>query len=292
MIVNESFSEVSKALYLLYCQSKSFLCNEGNYKLSSYQHHLSQSMVEHMNNNKKPLLIQTNNNVGTKAAILSASLKYKGTVVIVSSNHLEWQKEISKLYANLMEKDTIFINSYTKSYDPKLMGYKIVIVTKGDIMALSKHSIVIIYKINTVFNKLPKNAILFSGKTKKYQLCDYIEYPQIKPLITKYILFYNDQVQIDRLIDSILLNYQGPYLIIGEKIVTLHPLKEKIKNLRSNDIIFMKFNNLKKVQAKAFLTGNKLPFSTVKTVIVISDQYDLELDQFGNRLNLFIVKNV
>src|SRR5687768_14436075 len=89
-----SLALTSKRLYLFYQQHKKLLCDEGNYRLSYYQRQL----VHDISYREKPLVIQTNNNIGTKAAILSAAFKYIGTTVIVTSKkeNAKWHKEIKK----------------------------------------------------------------------------------------------------------------------------------------------------------------------------------------------------
>lgn len=306
-----------KLIYRCYLENKKLLCNEGNYRFSPYQHQLSHDITTHMDKNyneKLPLLLQTNNNIGTKASILSSCMKYKGTVVIMThkKDNVKWKKEINQLYnnkilicANLYCDRRLIQYGYTHDCDPNLLGYKVVIVNKGNVWEIAKHSIVVVYKINKELGRLSNNAILFNGRVKikpvsrpALAACDYIEYPHIKPiLIMKDLCCYHEGKEIlspinhdhlykplnerlDDIITNIVSYYEGPYLIIGENINTSHPLKQN--DLRSNDIKFMTFKYFK----------NNL-CSKIKTVIILwpghtkNNVYDI-LEQFNTfKLNVF-----
>lgn len=260
-----SLALTCKYIYYGYKKYKSMLCHEGTYRFSPYQHQLCNDMMIHMNKDydvKLPLLLQTSNNIGTKAAILSASLKYQGTVVIMchKNENLKWQQEITKLYhvnSNILVFNATnqSKNIYLSHMDPNLLGYKIIIANKGNTWVLSKHSIVIIYRYHKVIEYFSNNMILFGGKSgNNVPQCEYIQYPEQLPILhVKNI--YN--TNIDNAIHDIILNYNGPYLIVGKKINTTHKLT-KGNVLRSNDITFMKYNTVK---------INK----SIKTIILLND---------------------
>ncbi len=281
-------------IYKCYQENKKLLCHEGNYRFSSYQHQLSYHMNNHMDKNyngKLPLLIETNNNKGTKAAVLSACIKYKGTVVIMchKKDNFKWKKEINQLYNinvnyKINNKNYILNNindnnkkilicdrlycdrrlvqyASTHDFDPNLLGYKVVIVNKGNIWEMAKHSMMVVYKMDKELGRFSNNTVLFGGKVKTLPLCNYIEYPHIKPIINMQDLCcYHDEgneiflppinddhlykmlnERLDNIITNIIIYHEGPYLIIGEHINTSHALK--YDNLRSNDISFITYQN-------------------------------------------------
>lgn len=305
-----SLALTCKYIYTCYERNKNRLCDEGNYRFSPFQHKLLSDMLNHIDKpyyDKHSLLLQVNNNIGTKVAILTLALQYKGTVVIMchKKENIKWQQEINKLYSTniykinnkqksiLICKDKFCNNQLvqfgrTHNYDPNLMGYKIVIINKGKIVEIEKHSILIIYKLDILLTTVSRNTILFGGKSKSLITCNYIEYPHIKPiLLIKDLCCYHDEEpllksvehylkplnqRLDDIITQITLYYDGPYLIIGDKINTSHPLRFE-NDLRCHDITFTKYD---------FNTIN----SKIKTIIILWPAHThIDIDHKINQLD-------
>ena len=316
-----SLALTSKQLYKIYQKHKNLLCDEGHYRLSFYQRQLIKDMFIHIDkeyNQKHPLLLQVNNNIGTKVAILMAAVKYKGTTVILTSKkeNIKWQQEVKKLNYHILicahgYCDRRLVQyGYTNHTDPNLMGYKVVIVNKGDCWEIAKHSLLIIHKIDKIMPRLSNNTILFSGKVKKLIKCDYIEYLYVKPILyVKDLCCYHDNPpelllpplqddylykplneRLDDLITNIITYDEGPYLIIGDSIHTSHFLKLNMKDLRLNDIIFISYHDFKNINlSKAVIS--------IKTVIILwpghSPLYKKVMDVLNHmnvyQLNIFYI---
>ena len=245
-----SLALTCKLIYQCYLENQHLLCNEGRYRLSSFQHQLIKDMQ-----GKYPLVLQVNNNIGTKAAILSMAFKYDGSVVIMTSakQNIKWKKEIKQLYG---ENKNILISHYCKPIE----NYKIIIVNRYYEL---KNNLIIVYKYDRLIPRLDK-VIFFSGKVKNRTICHYIEYPPVKPIRTIYdwccyqdnpkeilLSSHNDDYlykplneRLDDLISKIILYHKGPYLIIGDSIMTSHRLKKDLHTIRSNDIVFMSLGHL------------------------------------------------
>ncbi len=305
-----SLSMISKQLYQLYINNKNILCDEGNYRFSSYQHQLKKTMLNHINkpyHQKQPLMINKNNNIGTKSAILSTLLTYKGTSVIIcpKKENEKWKQEICKLLGNQINilicahqycDKKLLKYYYHHDCDPNLLGYKIVIVNKGDFTQISKHSMTILYKKSSY--DLCNNTIIVGYKCNHW-LYEYIEYPYVLPIKTiNHLCCYNDEdyilpytnnehlykplkERLDSIIHHIIHYYQGPYLIIGNTINTSFPLKSVTQSLRSNDIVFITYKQIRHVL-----------YLKIKTIILLWPQKYYELPFNVYHLNIFNIYSI
>ena len=267
----------SKRLYTLFLNHKKILCDEGNYRFSAFQHQLLQDMTKHITMTsvgKHPLLIQPNDNVGKRAAILATSVRYLGTTVILThkTQNAKWHREIKKMsIENILICGKHYCDAKmlkfasVKQFDPNLLGYKIIIINaKHYLDVIKNHSLVIIYKMPLLINTvLPPNTILFGGKVKTaYQKYTYLEYENPPTMLQHHHLCcYRDDAEelylepltddyqyktlterLDTIIYNIIMQYDGPYLIVGHDITTTHkmiPYKPHT-TIRKHDIIFNK----------------------------------------------------
>lgn len=244
----KSFSLTCKLAQQTYQNNKSGLLQYGNYRFSAFQHSLVNTLAT---KNKEPMLLHTYNNRGKKAAIIIFALFYNRKVNIVTNKneYEKWYKEYNEVAE---DKSLIIFDKLNHK------NYNILISTEV---------------------KKPNNLFIFYKSDHPYVACDnyvyinkyninnrinHIYYPYLETCFYKNMVCEQNEKKLNDMFNVIHFNYQGPYIVIGNKahqqaymIMYINECKKKI---RPNTIYFIHYDK--------FIT-NTILYDKFKTFVLL-----------------------